>query len=427
MPDTINGTGEGQPADDSIRGALAAALADREEPAEKPTPKADTAKPEPEGDAGEAPAAEGDADAKSSEKPEADATAEPVKAKDTKKTAEGDDKPEPAAADKSETDKKTAVAALTGKWSAKDKETFGKLPADAQELILRRHKEMEGAFTKKTQEIAAFRKEFEPVQQLLAPYNEQMKQHGWTPSTLISAWANVEKRLMEGDGVNVVAGIMKGYKLNLAEVAKALGFRPPAQGNGAADPARANGEAPPAVDVNGQALPPELQSHLNTLLSQALKPINDRLASEDQRRADEARIAANAAVEKVTSEIEQFKTAQDDKGNLMHPHFEEVEEMMTALAQAANAARKPVPPLAQLYETAVAANPDLREQVIAARVQAQRDKEAQAARAKAEKAKRASASVTGAPGSGQAPAGKRMADLPLREQLETAYAESTEG
>ncbi len=277
---------------------------------------------------------------------------------------------------------------------------------------------MEAAFTKKTQDFASFRREYEPVDKLFDPYRDRMKAGGWTPQKLIEAWSNVEKRLMEGDGVNVVAGLINGYKLDMGQIARALGLQPRAQTNG-----HANGEQPPAAQqTEAVSLSPE-----HPLMRQ-LSAIQARLDKEDRARSDAARRAQTGAEQRVMNEIEEFKSALDDKGNLLYPHFEEVEDSMALLAQSAAQARKPIPALKELYETAVWANPKLREETLAARDRAQQEKAASEARAKAAQARKAGSSVTGAPGpGGQATNSTRRPERSLREELEAAHAERSAG
>lgn len=412
--DVTPGTADAQPADD-IHSALTAAIAESEKAAEQGgAPPIKEAKPvraekaDAAAAAAEAGVAEGvDAKAEKDATAKTDAEAKP-------EGEAGADEAAAAQADPTDAEKKdaAALAEITGKWSAKDKETLKVLAPEARELILRRHKEMEAAFTKKTQAIAAFKQEYEPVEKIFEPYRDRMRANGWTPSTLIQAWSNVERRLMEGEGVNVVAGLMKGYKIDLVQVAHALGLRPAGRqaGNGAAS------EEPPAANGDGAQvqLPPELISTLQNLQTWQV--------NEDRRRADDMRRAQTSAEARVMTEIETFKSAQDGKGNLLHPHFEDVEAQMTALASAAIAAKQPVPPLKELYETAVWANPSTRDQEIAARDKAQRSKEAADARAKAEAAKKAGSSITGAPGSGQANRAK-LPDRSLHDELEAAVRE----
>jgi hypothetical protein len=265
-------------------------------------------------------------------------------------------------------------------WSAKDQAEFNKLSSEGREFVLRQH-----------QEHAEFRREYEPIDKLFEPYKERMKAGGWTPHKLVEAWSNVERRLMEGDAVNVIAGLVKGYQVNLGDIAKTLGLRPrQPQANGQADP---NGQSP-------QPQPEGMLEHqLPPQVARQLQAWQDRFDAEDRMRANEARRHQTASETRVMNEIDQFKSAKDGKGDLLHPHFEELEEAMTLLAQSANANRKPVPPLKELYETAVWAHPSTREATLAARE-----------KAKAVQARRAGSSVTGSPNSGRS----------IREELEAA-------
>lgn len=413
--ETDPGIAEEQPADD-IASAIGAALASHDAP--DPDEKApDKAKPA-EGEAAPAARAKDGKFAKT-EKPEGEQPEpkEPDKPEGEAKTEEKptDEKPEGEKADP----EKTAEAEITGKWSAADKEILKALPPEGRELILRRHKEMEGAYTKKTEALAGFRKEYEPVDKIFEPYREKMKQAGWTPRTLIEGWASAEKRLMDGDGVAVIASLINGYKIDLGKVAQALGIRPRQQ----APAPRQGEEPPPPPDGQASQLPPELLQQLQEL-SANQRTITQRLADEDRRRADEVRRAQTSAEQRVSTEIDQFKSAQDDKGNLLHPHFEELETQMSLLAKAAIDGRQPVPPLKELYEAAEWANPSTRAASLAARDKAQREKADAEARTKAERARKAGSSVTGAPGSGQAPSGRRPAERSLLEELEAAAEEA---
>jgi hypothetical protein len=389
-----------QSPDDSIASALASAIAEHETAADSgkaPEVKAAAEKPveptPPESTDTAAPPDEGKVPEAETGKPEAAAGKDDEKA----------DAP----------DKAATTTEPPANWSAKDKELFKKQPAEVQEFMTRRYKEMETGVNKKLQEIATFKREYEPIDKLFEPYKERMKAGGWTPHKLVEAWSNVEKRLMEGDAVNVVAGLVKGYQVDLGQVARALGMRPRPQTNGAADPASAQPDQP--HQTQEVTLPPAV--------AQQLQEIQARLDARDRISADETRRFQTGVEQRVMNEIDQFKSAQDDKGNPLYPHFDEVEESMTLLAQSALAAKKPVPPLKELYETAVWANPSTREATLAARERAQQEKASAEARTKAAQARRAGSSVTGAPGPGQAPTGKNRADLSLREQLEANYAD----
>jgi hypothetical protein len=399
MVDVSNGEAV---ADDTIRSALASALASQEEQPD-PTPEA---KPDASIKADDADADAGDHDGAGADRTEAKPEGDGKEAKGAK--TEGDDKGEP---DKTAATTKEPPAA----WSDADKATFKALPEPAQAFLLKRHTQMEADYTKKTQAISELKKEYEPVEQMFSPYRDQMKAKGFTPRSLIESWANVEKRLAqsETDAVEVVKGLVSGYKIPIAKIAAALGLSQAASGATAKAADAADGALPkPDAAAQQIQLPPELQ--------QKLSGIESFIQQETQRRNSEAAARRAEGEQRVVQEIESFKTATDAKGNLLHPHFDDVEAEMTALANAALAMRQPVPALEALYEKAVWATPSTREKLRTAEQQAADRKRAEEARSKSAAAKKAAASVTGAPGAGQAPTNRRASERSIREELEEA-------
>ena len=361
-------------ADGSIRAAIDAAIVAAEPVAEdiEAAEKAETEEPE------------------AHEAPETDAEKEP----------------EPA-------EKPTAVEAPPT-WSAADKEMLKKLPPEAAEFLLRRERDTTADYTRKTQQIAEFRKDFEPVAQLLSPHMAQIRAAGFTPATLIQAWHGVEAKLVAGQGLEVVRDLVTNYKIDKYALARELGL------TAAATPA-AGIERPAAPDAaSGVQLPPEVINELNTL--------KQRQHQFDQFLTNQQQTAYREQENRVMSTIVAFRDAKSPDGALLHPHYDELENDMIAQLAAART-RGHEPTLDELYETAVWANTSTRGKVLAeqnAAHEAQRKSaENQArkdARAKAEQARRAGSSVTGAPGSGQSPSsGARGGDMSLRDALSAAF------
>ena len=151
--------------------------------------------------------------------------------------------------------------------------------------------------------------------------------------------------------------------------------------------------------------------------------LRQRADAEDRARAEAARAAQAAARQKFLSELGVFRSARDDQGNLLHPHLGDVEEDMAHLALAARSRGQAIPPLRELYEMAVRANPSTYEaQRIAERQSAERRRQDEA-RAKAAAARKAGSSVTGGPGAGQPPASRSSARS-LREEIMAQLDES---
>lgn len=279
-------------------------------------------------------------------------------------------------------------------WNAEHKALFAKQTPEAQAFLLDRHRDMEADYTRKTQQLASFRQDFEPVQQLMAPHMDAMRQAGMTPARMVQAWMGVEHRFMNGDGVNAIRDIAKAYKIDLAQVASGS---PPAVQPGQVDPTA-------AVDPTLQPLVQQIQA-----LTQDANQRHQRDAQAEINRA-------NAAVDT-------FRAAVDDKGQPLHPHFAEVEQMMTRLAIAARQAGE-MPDLNAIYEQAVYATPSVREKVLAAANAAQRAKADAEARAKAATARKAASStVTGGPGPGQAAKPRGNPNLSLRDEVAAIAAE----
>lgn len=320
-------------------------------------------------------------------------------------------------------------------WSEADKARLKliaeKAGPEAAQWLLDRHKSMEADYTRKTQALADFSREYGPVDQMFRPHLDRLKAGGYTPRTLIQAWASVENELMSGDPkrqLGIVRGIVTQYKLDPAGVMEALGLELPpgakaGAGAAAADPG-AGAQAPTKPGVSPTALQPwmeELQGVKSWIAQQ-----QEREKASETAREQEAQRRREEQLGAITKQIEDFRTAKDEKGTLKHPYFDEVEQDMSLLAQQARASGK-VLALDELYDRALYANPSTRAKALAAAQAAQRAKDEDEARARAAKARKAGSSVTGAPTAGQAPAAKPLPkDATLRQTLDEAFRQHSE-
>jgi hypothetical protein len=369
-------------------------------------PKADPVEIEPkDGDRARGP--DGKFLKKDDEKQEAKAEAKPKE----------EPKPEVKAEEKQE-DKPAEAKPADGKgapenWSASDKAMFKLQSAEAQDFLLRRHKAMEADYTKKLAPLADLKKEYEPVQQLFAPHLDVLKQKGLTPQSVIRRWADVETALANGKGIDIISGLVKGYGIDKAALGKALGFTSTPAEQQSTDQTAGSTYTDPTA---------QLLERLEQKIAQSFAPKLAKIDQWEQAQQNERLTAAQQREAKVESDITNFKSAASPQGELLHPYYEEVEPAMVALASSYVASKQPIPPLAELYETAVWANPSTRAALLASQKQAEQLKANEEARAKAASARRAASSVTGAPGSGQSSRPVR-AEISLREQLEEAAAD----
>lgn len=400
-----------------IRSALAAAITEHEAPISAPEPAkkpevaevAEVAESAPE--AKESTERERGPDGKFVKKDEAEAPE--AKAEPAEKP-EAEAKPEEKAEEKPlAPDFQKALAS----WKQADQAMFKAQTPEAQSFIMRRYKEMTADYTKKLQDVSRLKTEYEPVDKMFEPHRDVMKQKGFTPASLVESWANVEKKLASGEqgALEVITGLVRGYGLHPTKVAQALGFQDPQSAQ------RAQLAQPPQGDAAPQQyaqLPPEVVARL-----QKLDQMEQKLNGLSEAQEAAASAAKAAAGDRAMQQIEEFKGATDDKGTLLRPYFEDVEQDMVRLANVALANGQSVPPLQELYETAVWANPSTREALRTAERQAAEQKRVDQEKAKAASARKAAVSVTGAPGSGQAPQVRNAPERSLRDEIEANAAD----
>ena len=241
-------------------------------------------------------------------------------------------------------------------WASGDREMFSKQTPEAQKWLMERYQGMESAHTQRSQEIA-------PIRQFVDQWSPYTQQFGATVEQAAQTLFQTEYRLRSGDNAQKLAV--------LRELVQAYGVQAPGEGEMPADPRVG-----------------ELQQQLFQM--QAMQQQQAQAAQQQQ-------------VQTTTQQVQAFAGQKDDKGNLAHPYFGDVETEMTRLAQADLAAGVQ-PDLQSLYDRAVWANPTTR-----AKLMAEQQK------ASVQKARSAGGSISGA--------GAPAAEQPrgLRETLEQAY------
>jgi len=264
------------------------------------------------------------------------------------------------------TDADTSSKTVPDHWAEKDKEMFSKQSPEAQEFLLRRHKEMEGHLTQKSQETAEFTKTYEPVAQVMAPFKAAMQQANLTEGQVIQRWAAAEN-MLNTRPENAIKQLAQTYKVDLVALAgsQSQGSDSYQTDNGSNE----NGQTNPVIE--------QLQQQVSTLSQSVM----------------------TQAQQEAVNKIEAFAKEADDQGNLKRPFFEELEGDIAQIAAVARTQGKPID-LQTFYEQAVWSNPSTREKQLSSQRQAEdakkKDQDRQRAenkRKKANKAKRASSTV----------------------------------
>lgn len=232
------------------------------------------------------------------------------------------------------------------RWDAKYKETFSKLAGHpeyrtAAEAWVNQYKESQGYLTKKEQELADFRKQFDPIKEVLSPYEQYWQRQGMDTRQGLSqllSWgqalsSNPQQTLME---------LAKLYNVNLQEALSGQ----------------------PYIDPQVQTLQQELQQLRQTLTQQQTS------AQQEQQN-------------RVLEQLRAFESATDEQGKPKHPYYSRVFDRMVGLARGGLAQG-----IEDAYQKAIALDPEIQAEI------AQEKAAAEAATRAAEAKKAADASRT---------------------------------
>lgn len=262
-----------------------------------------------------------------------------------------------------EPEKATPAFGPPSSWSVAAKAEFDKLPDAVKADIAKREDEVNRGFAR-LKEL----KELEPYQQYAA-------QFGTTLPDALRSYIEAEK-LLTNDPVQGVAWLIRQYRPDLNQLLAAVGV----QGG------QSNARQP---DPTGQ-------------LAQELQALKRQWAQKEQQEQANRTASLN-------SEIETFAT------NPEHRYFENVRPHMAALMQNGSAST-----LAEAYEMACWASPEVRAQLQRdqfAKQEAERLAKSQQA---VQAAKRSAGSITGSPMPGGSSAGQKQAPLSIRDSIAAA-------
>jgi hypothetical protein len=236
-------------------------------------------------------------------------------------------------------------------WSAEDKATFAKLPQEGQAFLLKRHGEMEAEFTRKAQASAGavqFTQALGPV------FTDQriqssLQQLGLNPVQAIHEWAGLHVRAMspnQQDRFSVLVDLTQRMGLDPARIFSALNRSPLPEGLTEAE------LKDPAVKVFADALG-KTTNELNALKGEISQIQQERV------QLNQARAQANEQHAK--QNIDQWADEVGSDGKPLRPYFNAVLPIILDLYRA-----NPQRNLAEAYDAACWAHPDIRKQLLAA-------------------------------------------------------------
>lgn len=250
-------------------------------------------------------------------------------------------------------DDTSADASLTAPkhWPDADKQAFGKMTREGQEIALRLAKNLEGGFTRKSQELSDKARFADSVRGLIdQPTRQQLQMAGMDEGGYFRYLHSLQQEASR-DPV--------GY---LKKAMQHLGVKPDQLGISQTP------QTPPGTPPNQDAeLAALLADPKVSQLEAQLQKLQSRIEQDDQARQQAQQAEHANIVNTQQTWVRTFRESLDEHGQLAHPHFDTVVRHMGALMDTD-------PDLAKLqdgpekmqaaYEMAVWARPDLRQALI---------------------------------------------------------------
>jgi hypothetical protein len=235
-------------------------------------------------------------------------------------------------------------------WSAEDKATFAKLPAEGQAFLLKRHGDMEAEFTRKSQASAG------AVQftQALAPvFNDpaimqDLQRSGVNPVQAVHLWGQLHRRAIspkQEDRFGVLVEMTQRMGLDPARIFAALQNQPPPLPEGISPEDLKD----PAIRFFAD------QFGRTTTKLQALEGQLQQRAQAEQQAREEWQVKS------ARQGIDGFADEKTKDGQPLRPYFDAVLPIIIDLYKA-----NPRRDIREAYDTACWAHPEVRKQLLAA-------------------------------------------------------------
>ena len=204
-------------------------------------------------------------------------------------------------------------------FSQSIRDQLATLPPEAQAPVLERMKELDAEFTRKTQELAEQRKQFEPLHGAASQWQPYLQQVGVTPDQAFQILVQKEYALRTGSPeqkLQTLAQIAQDYGISLG---------------------------------GGNEQMPQHDDPVVASLRQEIGQLKQELGGFKQQQM-------TAQERQIQTEIDAFSGAKDPQGNPLRPHFAEVEADMVPFINAGHS-------LDEAYQRAIWANPAVREKL----------------------------------------------------------------
>jgi len=275
-----------------------------------------------------------------------------------------------------------APAGVPETLPAEGRAIFAKLAPEAQTFFAQREQQFNAAMTNRGREVQGLQRQLAEYTDVVAPYQQELAQHGMSPGAAIRQLLGL-RDFARKDPAGYAKWFMEGHGLD-----------------------------PSTLSAQAQAGPvdPIVKS-----LQQQVSQLTGHFTSQQQQQ--EQREIAHTG-----NAIEQFRSAVDEKGQALHPYYDQVETEAAFIAAAIRRANPNADNAAILkvaYDRAAWSNPATRQAMMKAKFAASEAARNVEIQRHATAAARAGSSVTGAPGAGSG--GRATPPDNLRDVISQAW------
>ena len=272
-------------------------------------------------------------------------------------------------------------------WTAPSKAKWGNLPVWARQEVFKRENEAQKGVSM-VQERATYG---DRMSQVVQPYMATINASGSTPEQTVQSMLNTAYQLQTGTPQSKAQ-----LTLNLAQQYGYLN------------------ELVASITQDGQNV--QQQGQLN----QVIAPLQQQVQQLQQTIQQQQTQSQQAAQSEAEQDVQRFSEDVDETGQLRHPYFENVRDLMASLIESGQAAD-----FEEAYDRAIWSSPETRELVQAQQVSSQQTQsqvEAKERADKARKAQRVNVETKGTHDSGQPQTPTGTVDDTMQEVLEQIKA-----
>lgn len=180
-------------------------------------------------------------------------------------------------------------------WPADAKEKFKALPRETQEFLVERDKQMNGDYTRKTQEVSQMRRHYEALDKTLEPYIPVLATQRKTPAQFVSEMIQMEQALSRHP-VETLKHLIQHYQVNPA-----------------------------------QLFAQEQTTQSPVLRDPAIQPYLQKISQLEAWQREQQQYAQARSASDMELTVRDFADEKDATGNLLRPHFNEVAQVVSSI------------------------------------------------------------------------------------------------